>query len=406
LSYFDEGITQQVTYYLRLSRVIVISAFNRSFNMDMQIPWPDILFYSFLLITIIQLFFYLFFFQRLAFYHPHGSVPLQQQAVSMIICAKNEAAKLEVNLPKILQQNFSGTYEVVIVNHNSSDHTRQVLEEFGQRFKHLHVLHITGESETMPGKKFPLSAGITAAKYNLLLLTDADCAPASPSWLKKMQDGYRNGTEVVLGYGAYQKKKGIVNKLIRFDTFHTALQYLSYALAGNPYMGVGRNLSYTKRIYDEVNGFSSINHTASGDDDLFISLAANGNNTRIAIDKEAITLSQPEETFATWARQKTRHYSTGKHYKRLHKFLLGLYSMSHFLFLPLFVSGLIFYNWKLSLGLYLTRLIIQAIVFYRSMKKLDESDLFQWWWLFDLWMFFYYIIFANTLWKKPRKSWK
>ena len=61
-----------------------------------------------------------------------------------------------------------------------------------------------------------------------------------------MQDGYRPGIEVVLGYGAYKKYPGFLNKLIRFETFHTALQYFSYALAGKPYMGVGRNLSYRK----------------------------------------------------------------------------------------------------------------------------------------------------------------
>ena len=374
--------------------------------MYMQIPWREILFYSFFFVTIIQIFYYLFFFRRLAYFRPDSGTVRQQQPVSIIICAKNEAARLEANLPKVLQQNYIGAYEVIVVNHNSSDHTRQVLEEFSKTFKHLRALHITGESGEMPGKKYPLSTGIQAATHHVLLLTDADCVPASPAWLLKMQDVYSPGTEVVLGYGAYQKKRGLVNRLIRFDTFHTALQYLSYALAGIPYMGVGRNLSYTKTIFNTVNGFASINHTASGDDDLFISLTATGENTRIVIEKEAITLSQPEETFVAWARQKTRHFSTGKHYKPVHKLLLGLYSMSHFLFYPLFVSASFFYNWKLSLALYFTRFIIQAIVFYRSMKKLDESDLFPWWWLFDIWMFFYYFIFANTLWKKPRKTWK
>jgi hypothetical protein len=64
-----------------------------------------------------------------------------------------------------------------------------------------------------------------------------------------MQNAYSDETEIVLGYGAYHKKKGLLNKLIRFETFHTALQYLSYALAGIPYMGVGRNLSYKKGLF-------------------------------------------------------------------------------------------------------------------------------------------------------------
>ena len=78
-----------------------------------------------------------------------------------------------------------------------------------------------------------------------------------------MQDAYAEGIEVVLGYGAYHKRPGMLNKLIRFETFHTALQYLSFALAGMPYMGVGRNLSYKKKLFLQSKGFSSINHTAS-----------------------------------------------------------------------------------------------------------------------------------------------
>ena len=95
--------------------------------------------------------------------------------------------------------------------------------------------------------------------------------------------------KLYLGYGAYHKTSGILNKLIRFETFHTALQYLSYALAGLPYMGVGRNLSYKKDIFLRNKGFSSINHIPSGDDDLFINKVATKKNTAIVIDPEAIT---------------------------------------------------------------------------------------------------------------------
>ena len=72
-------------------------------------------------------------------------------------------------------------------------------------------------------------------------------------------EGDRISVEIVLGYGGFHKRPGILNKLIRFDTFHNALQYLSYALAGIPYMGVGRNLSYKRALFFDNKGFSSIN---------------------------------------------------------------------------------------------------------------------------------------------------
>lgn len=302
--------------------------------MQFKLHWPELIFYSFLSVTIIQVFYYLFFFRRLGWFRARPREKSQQHAVSVVVCARDEAANLAKNLPGILVQTYPTTHEVIVVDHNSQDETRYLLEAFGKTFKHLQAVNLIQEAKGIPGKKYPLSIGIKESKHEIVLLTDADCVPASEYWIQKMQDGYYDGIEVILGYGAYHKKPGLLNKLIRFETFHSALQYFSYALAGIPYMGVGRNLSYKKEIFFRHKGFSSINHVASGDDDLFISMAANKKNTGIVIDKDAITLSQPQITFRGWVRQKTRHYTTGKFYKPVHKFLLGMYSLSHFLMYP------------------------------------------------------------------------
>jgi hypothetical protein len=220
-----------------------------------------------------------------------------------------------------------------------------------------------------------------------------------------MQDAFNNGVEIALGYGPYQKLPGLLNKLIRFETFHTALQYLSYALAGKTYMGVGRNLAYRKNLFFQNKGFSAINNIPSGDDDLFINKVANGKNTAIVIDPDTFTLSKPKLTWKDWRRQKTRHYTTGKYYKTSHKFLLGLYTFSFFLFYPLLAASVIFFDWRFSFIPFGVRFFVQAIIWNKAMKKLEEDDLMPWFWLLDIWMFFYYLIFFPALWKKPRKGW-
>ena len=366
--------------------------------------WPA-LFYIFCLITLVQLFYQWFFFRHVSFFKQPVKEKSQQHPVSVVVCARDDAASLARNLPGILVQNYPTSHESVIVNHNSQDETRYLLEEFKKTFKDLHIVNLEQEAKGIPGKKYPLSMGIKEAKHEIVLLTDADCVPASEFWLQKMQEGYEEGTEVVLGYGAYYKRPGFLNKLIRFETFHSALQYMSYAIAGMPYMGVGRNLSYKKTLFLRNKGFSSINHVTGGDDDLFINKVANGTNTKVVIDPEAFTLSEPKKTFSAWVRQKNRHFTTGKYYKPMHKFLLGLYAVSHFLFYPLFIGCLIFFDWRLAAMVFLVRLISQGYIYFRAMEKLDEKDLFAWWWLLDIWMFIYYIIFAPALWKKPKKTW-
>ncbi|MBS1510465.1 MAG: glycosyltransferase [Bacteroidetes bacterium] len=365
----------------------------------------QIFFYTFCLIALIQLFYYLYFFMRLAFYKPSVKTTSRTHPVSVVICARDEAANLAKNLPGALVQQYRTTHEVIVVNDNSYDDSKYLLEEFQKTFRQLHVVELKQEAKFIPGKKFPLSVGIKTAKYEVLLLTDADCVPASEFWMDKMQETYDDTTEIVLGYGPYHKKSGLLNKLIRWETFHTALQYLSYALAGKPYMGVGRNLSYKRTLFFKHKGFTAHNNIASGDDDLFIKTAANAGNTKINIDPDTFTLSEPASSFGEWMKQKRRHYSTSKYYKPVHKFLLGLYSFSHFIFYPLFVLSLLFFPWPFAVAVFGIRFLIQAIVLFYCMKRLKEKDLFGWFWLLDIWMFFYYFIFSFALFKKPKRSW-
>ena len=370
-----------------------------------MIDWGLVVFCVFALVTTVQLCYHWWFFRRIAFYVPPHKERSQTHPVSVIVCARDEAANLVKNLPGVLVQTYPTTHEVIVVNDNSVDESKYVIAELQKSFKNLQHVPLTHEAKGIPGKKYPLSIGIKEAKHEIVLLTDADCVPATEFWIQKMQEAYDDGIEVVIGYGAYHKKQGMLNKLIRWETFQSALQFLSFALAGIPYMGVGRNLSYKKGLFFKVKGFSSLNHVASGDDDLFINKVANKNNTAIVIDKDAVILSEPKRTFGDWFRQKTRHFSTARFYKPVHKFLLGLYSLSQFLFYPAFVGAILLFDWRIVAGVFLIRMISYFTVYTKALKKLDEADLTGWLWLMDIWQFFYYIIFAPALWKKPRPTW-
>ncbi|HEY6975098.1 MAG TPA: glycosyltransferase [Chitinophagaceae bacterium] len=367
--------------------------------------WRLTIFACFCLVSAIQLFYYLFFFQKLAFYKPPFKPASQEYPVSVIICARDEAKNIAQNLPGVLVQQYRTTHEVIVVNDNSTDETKYLLKEFKKSFKELNTIPLTQEAKMIPGKKFPLSMGIKSAKHEIVLLTDADCIPASELWIQKMQEGYYDTKQIVLGYGAYHKHPGILNKLIRFETFHSALQYFSFALAGIPYMGVGRNLSYKKELFFNNKGFSSIHHIPGGDDDLFINMVATKKNTAIVVDKDAHTLSEPAPTWKIWSKQKFRHYTTSKYYKGKHKFWLGLYSLSQVLLFPFLIAALVFYIWWIALAVFGLRMLLQGIIWRKSMEKLNEADLWPLFIFFDIWTFFYYLLYFPALWKKPAKTW-
>lgn len=365
-----------------------------------------IVFLFFCIITALPLLYHLLLFSRLIFQRNKPSASSQTHPVSVVICARDEADNLTHNLPGVLIQQYPTTHEVIVVNDNSYDESKYILEAFQKEFRQLQIIELQQEAKMIPGKKFPLAMGVKSTKHEIVLLTDADCMPASEFWIQSMQSSFQDDTEIVLGYGAYHRKKGLLNKLIRWETFYTALQYLSYALAGIPYMGVGRNLSYKKTIFFRHKGFSAHNHIPGGDDDLLVNMAATRKNTRINIDKNAFTLSRPARNWTQWIRQKKRHYSTGRHYKPLHKWMLGTYSLTQFLFFPTLALAFVFcpMNWVLiALG---SRLLIQYPIYAINLHKLGEKDLIPWIPFMDLWMFVHYLIFAPAVFKKPENTWK
>jgi len=297
------------------------------------------------------------------------------RGVSVVICARNEYLHLKENLPLILEQDYPA-FEVLVVNHSSDDDTQYLLTSLAATYPNLKNITIQQDLNFFSGKKFPLSIGIKSARYDQVLLTDADCKPASRDWIRHMQSAFTPKIEVVLGYGSYSRSPGLLNRLIRFDTVHIAIQYLSYALAGIPYMGVGRNLSYLKQIFYRNNGFISHYHIRSGDDDLFINRVARRSNTAIMVHPDSYTLSDPKQTTGQWITQKKRHLSTSNLYKFSHKLLLGMYAFSLVAFYLLFILMLSL-NWSAVpvLGLFFIRLVSQYVVFAGCMKKLNEKDL-------------------------------
>lgn len=380
----------------------------------MNIPFLQIVWYAFIVVAGIQVLYYLFFFSRLAFYkHKKKKEEETHPSLSVIVCAKDEERNLTTNLPMVLQQRYPDKseaeamgYEVIVVNDNSEDGSMYFLRNIEPGYPHFRFINLTQEAKGIPGKKYALTMGIRGAANDIVVLTDADCKPADSRWLHHIGEGFTKGKEIVLGYGAYEHLPGLLNRVIRFETYFSALQYLSFALSGIPYMGVGRNLAYKKELFFRHKGFLSHSNIPSGDDDLFINAAANRKNTRVVIHKEAITYSKPKQNWGAWYRQKTRHLSTGRHYKLKHRFLLGLFSSSLFLYYPLLVIAL-FYMPMLYVTLMVIggKLLVQIIIWALSLRKLNEKGLFWYCLPFEILMSVYYLIFAPALMLKPKKRW-
>lgn len=363
------------------------------------------LFVLFIVITLLNILFYIGYFSFASAKPPQfkaGSLP-----VSVIVCAKNEAENLKRFIPAILNQDYPN-FEVILINDASSDDSLEVMESFQEADSRIKIVNVQNNEAFWGKKKYALTLGIKKAGNKHLLFTDADCTPQTPFWIGHMVSEFREEKSIILGYGGYFKKKvSLLNKLIRFETLFTAIQYFSYAKWGIPYMGVGRNLAYTSTEFYEQNGFATHLHVRSGDDDLFVNQAATGENTAICFTPEAMTRSIPNSSFKNWFTQKRRHISTARLYKPKHKVLLSIFYFSQLFFWILFLILLVFQiHWKIVLLIFTFRILVQYLVFWKSAKKLDELDLVWLVPLLDLFLvFLQFGIFSTNLFSKP-SNWK
>lgn len=343
---------------------------NMEFNLESSIALV------YLFTFFVQLFYFLFFFIRLSFKDKNQDLNnFTYPPVSIIIAARNEEENLTDNLPNLFEQDYP-EFQVIVVNDRSWDASLDVLQAYYQKYENLKVVENPDLGKDGFAKKFAITLGIKAADYDKLVFIDADCVPSSNQWLKEIVKGFSHNKQIVLGAGPYEHTKGFLNKLIRFDANFIAIQYLSFAKAKTPYMGVGRNLAYTQEIYDSVRGFKNHYYIPSGDDDLFVNETANKKNTAVVFNENALTFSKPKETFKSWFYQKKRHISTGKHYKLKDKILLTLYPFSLLIFYISLFFLLVIHNWwYIALSIAVFRMLLQILIFIRPFKILKSKDL-------------------------------
>lgn len=338
--------------------------------------------YILVISTSIQLFYFLFFYARILW------IPIAKETVlvdldlvrppvSIIVCAHNEFENLKRLIPTVLQQQYE-KFELIIADDRSEDGSFEYFEKkyaFDRRFK---IFRIAVTKEGQNAKKYALTCAIEQAEYETILLTDADCTAVSDLWVASMVKALGKEKEIVLGYSPYAYRKGFLNILIRYETLYTAIQYFSFALAGVPYMGVGRNLLYKKRLFVKNKGFSTHINRTGGDDDLFIRDVAQKDTVGICVDKEAHIVSIPKETYFLWFLQKRRHLSAGTAYKWTHKILLGAQISAQLLFY-IGLGSLFCFDYPTAFLFLMIRSLVFVVIFALIARKL--GDKYKWWWL-------------------------
>ena len=325
--------------------------------------------------------------------------------VSIIISARNAVLKLEDNIQHWLTQDYPN-FEVVIVDDRSSDETAYFLVKTAEKEPLLKYVLLDPDVIKNGSKKLALTLGIKKAKNNHFLFTDADCIPSSDQWLKQMATGFTHKKDIVLGVSPVNTKKSFLGRLTQYENLLTAMQYLGMAIKGNPYMGVGRNLAYTRGVYDGVGGFSKHHHLPAGDDDLFVQEASNANNTVVCIQPESFVNTEGPKNWKDYWKQKMRHLWIGKQYRNDVKNRLAWLPISQLLFWTIIIIWFIVgSSWLWPIIPILVKIVPEWIIFVKKGKLLNMPLAGPYYLFYNIFYSFWYVVISMNAFFKRKIVW-
>lgn len=335
-------------------------------------------------LLVVQLLYYLCLYNRI---HTRSRALKRQEVhfaqelppLSVIIYAREEVENLRRNLTAVLEQDYPN-FEVIIINDGNADESEDYLTQLEEKYPNLYHSFVPSSSRYISHKKLAITLGVRASKHDWLVFTEANCLPDSNQWLRTLARNFTPHTQIVLGYSGYERGKGWLHKRVSFDNLFHAMRYLGYALAGRPYIGIGRNMAYRKELFYAQKGFSAHLDLQRGDDDLFINKAATPENTRVETDADAIVRVQPVYRAKDWREEKVNYAMTAHFYKGPQRYLSGMETGTRLLFYAAWIGavavGIMHLHWlTVCLGFlaFVLRYAVQAFVINRTAADLKEK---------------------------------
>ena len=318
-------------------------------------------------------------------------------AVSVVVAARNAYDRILENLFVWTDQDHP-EFEIIIVDDHSDAEAYGKLEALCFSHPAVRLIRSTGPQ----GKKHALRQGIAAARGPWILVTDADCRPMSRSWIRTMIAA-AGDPALVLGYSPHWKRHGLLNAMIRFETTMTAIQYLGWAMAGRPYMGVGRNMAFPREWFIATDPLGPQIGVPYGDDDAIVQAAAGHLPVRVCLDSASFVSTPPAITWSEWLSRKHRHMSAGHQYRAAARFPAMV--------MPALLLGAWIFPWLTPAGytwagvIALSSLAIRWVnVAYWSRNLGDPMG--RWYYpAFELFYLLYLLVMGLFAAVKPKQTW-
>jgi cellulose synthase/poly-beta-1,6-N-acetylglucosamine synthase-like glycosyltransferase len=357
--------------------------------------------------------FYLFLIASFTFSWYRKTKPVKssrQYPVSIIIAARNEEKRITDLLNDLLIQDYpDDLIEIIVVSDRSKDNTCRVIDDFIQRTKSSKIIFLKTEDLGISGKKAALNSGISQAKGEIIITTDADCR-LETGWISSLISTFNDDNiRMVFGPVTYFESKGFLNDFQSLEFAGLVASGAGAALAGQPFLCNGANLAYRKEAFIKVDGFSGNEKYISGDDVFLMHKMKKEFGRRSVIfcrDERSVVKTYAAEGFGEFIKQRIRWASKSKGYKDPLSIFTAMIVFSYSLIvLSSFIAG-VFNAWFFlpAGGLLIIKMIADLPLMWGITGFFGQKKLMKWYPVFQV-VYPLYITWAGVLSFFRRKAW-
>ena len=361
-----------------------------------------VFFYVFIAVILIEIIYF-----ALVIYSFHNSSNQSKKsdtAISLLLYTKNNEELLKKQLPVFLKQEHEN-YEIVLINHASTDGSLEVMEKFQKKNPTIKIIDVKNNETFWASRKYALTLGIKAAKHEQLVMSSIDYEPQSTSWLQYMA-GASMQKPIVIGFKKFNQTKR--NFFYCFFDFMYIIKNYTFGNMGLHFNGSSANVSYTKTLFFSTNGFVHHMNIPFGETRLFANEVAKKSNTTFCLHPDAEVAYVQKPSFKSWFREQRKNELILRRCKISAQLSNGLLFFCRLTFYLLSSILLIFSAPKIQFvtAIFITgRFLFQYISFGIVAKKLNTLRLIIALPLFELWhLATQFIIFISSL-KSKRLHW-
>jgi len=323
---------------------------------------------------------------------PNATNQNDKDFVSVIVACRNEQDNIANIIQKVKNQNFDkDRFEMIVVNDHSKDDTLEIIEKESQSWEKLIIVCMNAGEE---GKKSAIEKGISLAKGDIILCTDADCS-VNENWIA-----------TIIRYFEDEKIKMVSAPVVFLDGkgFFQQLQSLEFlSLIGSGAAAIGRgksifcngaNLAYRKSIFLELNAFD--NNTVSGDDVFLMHHIKQkyAGGIAFAKQKDAIVKTSCQPNIKAFINQRKRWAAKSSSYKDFDTIAISvLVFLMNISITTLFVLCLFNMQWLVVfVTLFLVKYIADYLFLLPVLKFFRKRNLAFWILPFEIFYCFYIVL--------------